>query len=281
MRPRELLGVLWPVLKLKNFLCNKKGKLRILMYHEIKENELKEFERQIKMLKKNYNFLDFDRWLQSGKTLKKGIHLAITFDDGFYSAHQASQILDKYGIKGIFFTPTDFIDCKDKQEWDMFIKEHLLLEDKDINSGMRPMKWEEIKRMDEKGHYIGAHTLSHINIGKIGQKELEYELKESKVRLERRLQQEIKFFAFPFGNMESVGKDALKVAANYYHVIFSALRGFNDNTTSFLAYRRDGILPEYHNGYVRFIVEGGLDIKYKKDANRLSNWANEIRKNLA
>lgn len=66
-----------------------------------------------------------------------GTHIEFTFDDGGVSAMDAATILEKNGLRGIFFISTAFIG----------------------KTGF--LTAEQIRKLSERGHVIGAHSHSH------------------------------------------------------------------------------------------------------------------------
>ena len=89
--------------------------IRILVYHHIENENFSKFENQIKILKKEWNFItpnEFENHIKGTKKLS-GKNLLLTFDDGFKSNFiVANEILKKLDIKGIFFVPSDFYKNK-------------------------------------------------------------------------------------------------------------------------------------------------------------------------
>ena len=252
------------------------------MYHHIDLEHLDDFKNHIEFLiEKNYRIinLDFFKKLINGyQDDYKGISILITFDDGFKSAYLASHIMDKYNVKGVFFVPTEFIDCENREQEKQFIINDLLLTEEDLTDQMKPMSWENVKEMHRKGHSIGAHTLSHARVSTIKDDDkLKYELYNSKIILENILEHKICCFAYPFGNLESINEKSLSMSQEFYYIIFSAIRGFNSQNTNPIAIRRDGVLAEYNLNYLRFIIEGGLDIKYMQARKRLDQLAFKIK----
>lgn len=267
MTKREYLGFLSPLWVLKNRLFVHKNQIRVLMYHDIPETQLELFEGQIKyLLQKKYSFIDAEecKKVLTNQVRRQGISLMVTFDDGFASNYAAARILDKYGIKGIFFIPPDFVDCADRKAQIKFIRDRLLLPEHSITDAMKPLTWEQLSEMKSRGHYIEAHTMSHARVSQLSWEETEKEILKSKEKLEKMLQQDVTMFAFPFGDLISVDKKAMGIARDNFELVFSAIRGRNTSVVSEKALRREGMLAWYHTGYVRFILEGGLDIKYRK-----------------
>lgn len=85
----------------------------------------------------------------------------LTFDDGGRTAMTAAEMLEEYGFRGNFFIITERVG----------------------RDGY--LTWEEIERLDNAGHLIGSHTVTHANL--LTSDDLEYELCDSKREIEERL----------------------------------------------------------------------------------------------
>ena len=99
--------------------------------------------------------------LQNGSNSSKIIILA--FDDSPKSQFTlAKPILDKYGYKGSFFTVCNFVN-------------------NGINSfGNESMSWQNIKTLQQQGHDIESHTMTHTALYNRSQQDLIYEIGGSK-----------------------------------------------------------------------------------------------------
>lgn len=107
--------------------------LRVLTYHRIvSRDQLKnnlrprnclfsdEFERQMAFVRRRYNPLSGDeiREILSGSKKIPRYSMAITFDDGYENNFtEAFPILQRYGLKAIFFITTGMIGEKKKRLW--------------------------------------------------------------------------------------------------------------------------------------------------------------------
>ncbi|HKQ21451.1 MAG TPA: polysaccharide deacetylase family protein, partial [Nitrososphaeraceae archaeon] len=69
----------------------------------------------------------------------------------------AKPILDKYGFKGTFDVVCNYIDKKNGY-----------------------MNWKEIKTLNNEGHDIGSHSMSHVRLTDLSNQSIEYEVGESK-----------------------------------------------------------------------------------------------------
>lgn len=253
-----------------------KGCLKILMYHNIPENKLELFKQQIYYLASIYRFLTPLQFLDfvNGKYCLSDINLLITFDDGFKSNRiVAEKILAQFGIKGIFFVSTEFIGLQDIYERKEFIAQQIYGGDStnpEISSEMGALTWEDLEYLLDQGHSIGCHTKNHKRLSELHSKEELYdEIVESGNMLAKKLAVPINYFAYPFGDIDSVSKLAMKIVKSRYKYCFSGVRGSNYFPVDTYAILRDTISLDDPLSYVRFIVEGGLDIIYRNKAKRL------------
>lgn len=175
---------------------NKGKEIPVLYYHAVDDNiwgneELfvspVEFEKQMKYLKQNsYNVITFDE-LDNVKNIENPV--IITLDDGYEDNYTyAYPILKKYNFKATIFLITDAVD-KDK-----FLKINQIKEMRDILN-------------------FQSHTITHPILTKIKEKELEYELKTSKEKLEALTGEKVNGLAYPEGyyNQKVIDK-----ASKYY-----------------------------------------------------------------
>lgn len=154
-----------------------------LMYHCVYDNDVTEsgFQNESSFLYK-INAEDFEKQVCSVVTYCNSHNLPLntvefTFDDGGCSFHHIiAPILERYGIKGVFFISTFYIDTP----------------------GFLTRK--EIEELVEHGHFIGSHSHSHPdNLSKLTEKEISGEWKESCGLLKAIVGDEIKIASIPNG----------------------------------------------------------------------------------
>lgn len=239
-----------------------KNFLHVLLYHDIAPNEQEAFKQQMIFAAQHYHFLTMDEFemIISGKQPLKGKNLLLTFDDGYKSNREvAEHILEPLGIKACFFVLPDFIDSDDKKK---FIAENLYdgkLSPQDIPDYKTSMSWQDLECLISKGHTIGSHTKSHVDLAKvIDEKILAEEIIESGDIIQRRLGVPINHFAYPYGNVNCISAQAMQVIKKRYQYVFSGVRGANSPNNSLLAIRRDEVSPNYSLRYFNLILAGGL-----------------------
>lgn len=178
-----------------------KQNIAILYYHFIKPPEKntrikglyttpKQFEWQLKQLiKNNFNFLTFEDILKDQYDANKR-NIVITFDDGCVSLYEnAFPILKKHGLKAVIYPVVESIG-KQGVVWDQN-------ENKDP---LTLLTEDQILEMSDYGIEFGSHTNNHAHLPLLSEIELERELVDSKLILEKILNKVVYSVAYPFGS---------------------------------------------------------------------------------
>ncbi|UQX57125.1 polysaccharide deacetylase family protein (plasmid) [Cytobacillus pseudoceanisediminis] len=197
-------------------------KVPILIYHSIDEykgqgsKELyvtpKNFEKQMIYLRDHgYTLLTFDRWLEIYKVNKP---IFITFDDGYKNNLNAFGIFQKlknerFKPTGTIFVISDFIGRSNR------------------------LSESDLKMMADSGIIsIQSHTATHPDLTKM--KNLEYELKGSKDKIQKVTGKPVNVLAYPYGNFSNK-----IVAETKKHYLFGL-------TTTPELFSEKGIKDEYY-----------------------------------
>lgn len=201
-------------------------KIPILLYHDIQPDNvdlsqkaielrpytlrLSDFERQARYLLENgYQTISLNSLANCHESKYHLPHrpIAIVFDDGWESNYTlAYPVLKKCGFTASFFVIVGKVGSK----------------------GM--MTWDHIKEMADNGMEIGSHTLTHPVPTELSDEELEFELKESKRILEKKLGRKIDLLSSPTGFYNPhMAKIAKKVG---YRALCISRIGLNDFSDS-------------------------------------------------
>lgn len=120
--------------------------------------------------------------------------LSITFDDGYRDNFDvAAPILRRLQLPATFFLTTGFIGTEHLAPWD-------------VHLARRPawMDWDQVRLLHQQGFEIGAHTVSHIDLGKESPEAIRAELDACRTRLQRELEAPVSLFAYPFGGRDNI-----------------------------------------------------------------------------
>ena len=199
---------------------------------------------------------------------------AITIDDGYRDAYDvAFPILRRHRAPATLFAATDFIDRKgwlwtDKlryvearrnpssslnarranaelkrlpnEEKDRRIA--AIAQDAGVTLPALPpadcgaITWEQAREMAAAGIEIGSHTVTHPILTQLDPAQLEYELRQSRSRLEHVLDREVALFCYPNGDYNARVRGAVERAG--YRIAVTTEGGLNDRSSDPLVLRR-------------------------------------------
>jgi peptidoglycan/xylan/chitin deacetylase (PgdA/CDA1 family) len=139
-----------------------------------------------------------------GATFHDAVHapvapktLAVTFDDAYRSVFTlARPILDRFGLPGTVFAPTQLVDSDEPMSWPGI--------ERWFNGPYRqelvPMLWEQMGILTEAGWEIGSHTRTHPRLTQLDSDAVAAELEGSRADCEGALGRECRSLAYPFGD---------------------------------------------------------------------------------
>lgn len=168
----------------------------VLMYHSIdyeKNNELRvpkeQFRQQMKYLKDNgYTTLTLDEFynfLINNKPVPLK-SIIVTLDDGYKDNYiNAYKILKEFGFNATVFVITSTID-KDGSY----------------------LTSSELKEMDQNGFDVESHTVNHDKLNELTYEKQYRTLKDSRECIEKILNKQVKYIAYPFGKFNNYTQKA-------------------------------------------------------------------------
>jgi peptidoglycan/xylan/chitin deacetylase (PgdA/CDA1 family) len=174
----------------------------ILLYHQIATPPARKtpfrsmivspesFQRQMGWLRRlGYQGLSLRECMPYITGRKTGKVAAITFDDGFTNVYQnAMPVLQAYG-----FTATNFFVSNQiggSNEWDRPL-------------GVLPascMDTAQIMQWQSAGHEVGAHTMDHVHLSQIPEKQAVEQISLCRERLQAITGSAVDSFAYPYGD---------------------------------------------------------------------------------
>ncbi len=135
---------------------------------------------------------------------QQDVDLVLCFDDGDRSVYNyAFPVLKDYNIKALVFLVAGYIGRKNY--WDIG----------SFGRYTKHLSWDEILKMHSWGICFGSHTMNHRNLTRLDKYQLEYELVESRMVLEKRLGP-VDTISYPFNRVNHKVLDAVKKAGYRY-----------------------------------------------------------------
>ncbi len=195
------------------------------------------FERHCEFFRRHFRVVSLrelvDR-LERGARLNR--ELAITFDDGYRdNFDNAAPVLEKLSLPATFFVVSQWMGTEVVPWWDS-------------QQGVRHpwMDWDHVRSLHRRGFDIGAHTRTHIDLGKISGSEAREEVLGARLELEKQLGAPVELFAYPYGgrnNLTDANRELVKAAG--YRCCCSAAGGMTAAGTDPFRLPRVPISPWY------------------------------------
>lgn len=190
-------------------------KYPVIFYHAIHREDrdntekysvgVDQFEEQIGYLKKHgfRGILINDLFKNDAPVNCKRI--AVTFDDGAYSDFSiATPILREHGFPATFFITVKYIGTQGY------------------------LGWNEIREMSRSGMSIQSHSLNHVFLSDLNDKELHFELGESKRLLQEHVGKSVDYISLPGGFCSGRVLKAAKLCG--YKAVCTSVPGYNKAT---------------------------------------------------
>lgn len=159
--------------------------------------------------------------------------LLFTFDDGRLNNYTvAAPLLESFGARGVFFVIPRFVQCSQcsPQEARQFYYSRIdtrpsapsLPEDETCS--MTP---EHINDLSRRGHTVGNHTYSHVNLASLPESQLQHEIVDSNAQIEAWAGRPVDAFAWTF-SWDSITPAAWKLIQQHHRFCFAPCPGSVD-----------------------------------------------------
>lgn len=192
------------------------------------------FEKQLLYLKNNFNIISLKELVSDIKDKKtKRRSVVITFDDGYAdNLYKALPILEKLKIPATIFVISGKVNSMEPFYWDEQTDK--------IDRGRSLTKQELITLSQNPLIEIGAHTMNHPHLSTLSIMEQEYEISDSKKKLEDLLNKPITLFSYPFGGAEDFNNKTIEILKKTgLECSCTTIRGsIKNNTSTFLLPRK-------------------------------------------
>ncbi len=183
---------------------------------------------------------DYYEYLSKG-TLLPEKPIIITFDDGYLSNYEkAFPILRELGLKATIFVVTSTVGATTNVSYPHFT-------------------WMQALEMEQSGVIkIESHSHSHLPMSQLEFGDIVREVRLSKYLIEKNLNKECSFLAYPFGDFSDV---CLKIAREAGYSLQNKVgdRGFNSKNTDNELLRRITVWGNISGGQLTDIINQNLN----------------------
>lgn len=182
-------------------------------------DDVEVFDRQLGYLSKMMRFIsieDATKMVLSREALDIDETLvAFTFDDGFDDNLLAlAPALEKFGVNACCFVNPGFVDG-DEGYISQFTENVVL------TPGKRPMSWDQIRQLHDRGFVIGNHTYDHVRLSAVKPEEAEAQVVNAKHKIASELNCDCDYFAWPFGQYADVNDDVIEMLLKHHKYVYS------------------------------------------------------------
>ncbi len=259
--------------------------IKVLMYHRVIESKpriqthwhyvsIVQFRTQMKIIDKlgftPITFSDYQLYQEEKLTLPKK-PIIITFDDGYLDTFQnAIPILQEFDMKAVIFVMGN--RRLNRARWDE-------LDQEDVCELMTD---EQIRMAKNLEFEIGAHSLNHISLVGLSDKEVEFEIQQSKYQIESILNTPIHTFAYPYGILDNrvsgiVSESGFSFACGVYsgspkygETKYDIRRLAINHNTSMLGFIAKLLLPYQYVEWLYHRAKSGRETQKKYSSKRAS-----------
>jgi peptidoglycan/xylan/chitin deacetylase (PgdA/CDA1 family) len=189
----------------------------ITPYEKDTERDNRIYDNYLSYLQKYAKFITLEEAtnrILSNSIPNNEVLLTFTFDDGFEEGYSIiAPLLEKYNTRGTFFINANYIESGETYQQEF---------NKRVNTfTKKPMTWEQLKDLHERGHLIGSHNLDHSNFAEIGDDDISFQISKNKKILEEKLSYECHYFAWTYGQIKHFPIKALELTQKYHNYIYS------------------------------------------------------------
>jgi peptidoglycan/xylan/chitin deacetylase (PgdA/CDA1 family) len=244
--------------------------VRAVNYHATPAADRDQFRRHLEYYVRQHEPLaeaDLASFLAGDRTLARP-GLLLTFDDGYKSNYEvAAELLDEFGVKGIFFVAAGFIQRSGNgPAAAQYVRDNLFRgysypgwSDTDC----QPMSWDDLRDLVRRGHAVGSHGMNHLALGPdTGVEALQQEIVESKAVIERELGAVVSSFCWPFGTLSSYSRQASEFVRRHYRYAFTTFAAPLFVGGAAHAIDRASVGADMGLARVRWAVEGPAEIYF-------------------
>ena len=198
--------------------------------------------------------------------------LLFTFDDGRLNNYTvAAPILESFGTRGLFFVVPQFVQCSRVEARQFYYsridtRQHPSTLPEEETRSMSP---EQIADLARRGHSVGNHTYSHVNLATLPENQLHHEIVDSAAQIAAWTGRPVDAFAWTF-SWDSITPQAWKLIQQHHRYCFAPCPGSIDcrSDSPNLIWRTE-VEVAYPPSDFRFMYAGLADRLWRSKRERL------------
>ena len=240
--------------------------LIVLCMHSTPFDRREQAERLFDFILSHFRALDPKQLADyyNGK-LTNGPYVLFTFDDGLKNNALAAELLQQRGARAVFFVVPDFVGAPDTAVYYRTNIRQVIDSTVDhAPEDFSPLSVTQLKSLQEKGHSVESHTMSHLLRSTSSNSDVLREVSESKSWLQRNVGSEAAMFCSPIQTNFSINafaKRRIEEDYRYHFTTFPGLNGVMKNPG--LIFRRN-IEVHWSPGQIKYAL-GKADLSRWKD----------------
>lgn len=225
--------------------------VQFLYGHHLFEDEEENFKRIVNDLQRHFVIISYTEAVNriQQNSIDKN-YLCFSFDDGIRNTLRIADYFSEMNISAMFFVNPGIVENAGNRSFtSAHCKEKLHLMDLDF------MNWEDLEDLINKGHEIGNHSFSHLNLAEVKVPEIiDKEIIYSKDLLEEKIGR-VKHFSWPYGRSIHINDLLIqKIKAAGHSSVASAIRGqhFDNDNKPYIF--RDHVMFKEPAFYLRYFI---------------------------
>jgi peptidoglycan/xylan/chitin deacetylase (PgdA/CDA1 family) len=210
----------------------------VVEMHETPERHEALLRRQLEWATRHFTLVDlatFSGLWQEYRTNPKALSknkppLLFTFDDGRLNNYTvAAPVLESFGARGVFFVVPQFVQCQPRESRQFYYSRiDTRAHPPDIAAEeTRSVTPQQIADLTRRGHSIGNHTFSHVNLASMSEGQLHHEIVDSAEQIAAWTGRPVDAFAWTFW-WDSITPAAWNLIQQHHRYCFAPCPGSID-----------------------------------------------------
>ncbi|HSZ64323.1 MAG TPA: polysaccharide deacetylase family protein [Terriglobales bacterium] len=218
--------------------CGQSPRMLVVEMHETPERDAHLFREQLEWASRRFTLVDLPTFARLWEeyradprsSIRSNPPLLFTFDDGRLNNYTVgAPMLESFGARGVFFVVPEFVQCA-PQEARRFYYSRIDTRQHPPDSPdeeTRSMTPEQIADLTRRGHSVGNHTYSHVNLSTLAESQLHHEIVDSAAQITSWTGKPVDAFAWTF-SWNSITLAAWKLIQQHHRFCFAPCPGSVD-----------------------------------------------------